>query len=60
MQIVQKKSQFGLGTAFKAAFVTDTNHAEYQKFLFDNFEWAVPENALKWKQMEWTKVCIHV
>ncbi len=27
-------------------------NAQYEQFFRDNFNWAVPENALKWRQME--------
>ena len=57
-QIKQTKSKFAFGTAFNAPYVTDSSHTAYQQFIYDNFEWGVPENALKWKLMEWTKVHI--
>lgn len=56
LQIKQTKSKFAFGTAFNAPYVTDSSHTAYQQFIYDNFEWGVPENALKWKLMEWTKV----
>ena len=49
------KKQFGFGTAVNMHYITD-GHTKYQKFLYDNFEWAVPENAMKWRQMEYSKV----
>ncbi|XP_076077331.1 anti-sigma-I factor RsgI6-like [Mytilus galloprovincialis] len=55
VQIKQTKSKFAFGTAFNAPYVTDSSHTAYQQFIYDNFEWGVPENALKWKLMEWTK-----
>ncbi|CAG2209951.1 unnamed protein product [Mytilus edulis] len=59
VQIKQTKSKFAFGTAFNAPYVTDSSHTAYQQFIYDNFEWGVPENALKWKLMEWTKVRGH-
>jgi hypothetical protein len=55
-QIKQTKSKFAFGTAVKASYITDSTHKTYQDFIYNNFEWAVLENALKWRQMEWTKV----
>lgn len=57
-QIKQTKSKFGFGTAFNARYITDSTHQAYQNFIYNNFEWAVPENALKWRQVEWTRVGI--
>jgi len=55
-QIKQTKSKFAFGTAVKASYITDSTHKAYQDFIYNNFEWAVLENALKWRLMEWTKV----
>ena len=60
LQIKQTKSKFGFGTAFNANLINDNTHTAYQNWLYNNFEWAVPENAMKWKQMEWTHVCDHI
>ncbi|CAC5398805.1 unnamed protein product [Mytilus coruscus] len=54
VQIKQTKSKFAFGTAIKASLVTNSAFLAYQDFLYNNFEWAVTENALKWKLMEWT------
>ncbi|XP_076077291.1 anti-sigma-I factor RsgI6-like [Mytilus galloprovincialis] len=56
VQIKQTKSKFAFGTAIKAALITDTSstYKAYQDFVYNNFEWAVTENALKWKLMEKT------
>ena len=54
------KKTFAFGTAIHMSYITDHNshsHTKYQNFIYDNFEWAVPENAMKWRLMEWTKVC---
>ncbi|XP_052105820.1 anti-sigma-I factor RsgI6-like [Mytilus californianus] len=55
VQIKQTKSKFAFGTAIKAPYVTDSTYKAYQDFVYNNFEWAVTENALKWRLMEWTK-----
>ncbi|XP_076077303.1 anti-sigma-I factor RsgI6-like [Mytilus galloprovincialis] len=55
VQIKQTKSKFAFGTAIKAPYITDSSYKAYQDFVYNNFEWAVTENALKWKLMEWTK-----
>ena len=33
---------------------------KYQEFFYDNFEWAVIDNALDWKLMEATQVCFSI
>lgn len=62
MQLVQKKRAFAFGTAVSASYMTDPLQKTYQDFVYNNFEWAVLENALKWRQMEWTEVrlCIFI
>ncbi|XP_022345335.2 anti-sigma-I factor RsgI6-like [Crassostrea virginica] len=55
VELVQKKRAFAFGTAVGATQMTDNTHKTYQDFVYKNFEWAVLENALKWRQMEWTE-----
>ena len=48
------KHAFPFGTAMQAPLVSDTSgtYQAYQDFFYNNFNYAVLENALKWKQME--------
>ena len=55
------KKAFAFGTTIHMSYITDHNtpsHTKYQNFVYDNFEWAVPEGAMKWFLMESTKVQI--
>eukprot|EP00105_Crassostrea_gigas_P010616 XP_011425963.1 PREDICTED: uncharacterized protein LOC105327293 isoform X1 [Crassostrea gigas] len=59
IELVQKKRAFAFGTAVSASYMTDQSQRTYQDFVYNNFEWAVLENALKWRQMEWTENIIN-
>lgn len=48
--------EFAFGSAVSASKIVDGSHTAYQQTFYDNFEWGVLENALKWRMMEWTKV----
>ena len=52
------KHDFPWGTALKAALLNgDTERDEkYRDCFYENFEYAVLENALKWRQMEANRV----
>ncbi|XP_067939969.1 anti-sigma-I factor RsgI6-like [Watersipora subatra] len=53
VKLEQLNHEFGFGTAVAADFLqTNTN---YRNWYLNNFEWAVLENALKWRQVEWTR-----
>ena len=56
------KHAFPFGTAMQANLVSDTSgiYQAYQDFFFNNFNYAVLENALKWKQMEPNQVSTHI
>lgn len=60
MQLVQQRRAFAFGTAVDASYMTDQSQKTYQEFVYNNFEWAVLVNALKWRQMEWTEVRVNV
>ena len=47
LQITQTRSRFAFGTAVSHWPMDNPN---YTSFLADNFEWAVMENASKWRQ----------
>ncbi|XP_046549759.1 endo-1,4-beta-xylanase 2-like [Haliotis rubra] len=52
VEVHQTSSEFGWGSAVDANDITDSQHKKYQDYFYDNFEWAVLENALKWYSME--------
>ncbi|XP_035665880.1 endo-1,4-beta-xylanase 1-like [Branchiostoma floridae] len=60
VEISQTKSHFAFGSAVNAWRMP--SDSRYANFFFDNFEWAVLESNLKWKQnepqegqLEWTR-----
>ncbi|XP_052790638.1 anti-sigma-I factor RsgI6-like [Mya arenaria] len=55
IELVQQKHKFGFGSAVGARQIVDPALARYQQVFYQNFEWAVLENALKWTQMERTQ-----
>ncbi|XP_066273255.1 anti-sigma-I factor RsgI6-like [Branchiostoma lanceolatum] len=50
VEVVQKKSHFAFGSAVNATALKTNGH--YRDFFFNNFEWAVIENDLKWQQTD--------
>ncbi|XP_060068736.1 uncharacterized protein LOC132548855 [Ylistrum balloti] len=52
VQIEQTGSKFAFGSVVDAAMIVDSIHHPYQQFFYDNFEWGVLGNALKWPQTE--------
>ena len=54
--MIQDTHEFGFGSAVGAKQIVDPAYRKYAQAFYDNFEWAVLENALKWKQMEKSKV----
>ncbi|XP_067662631.1 anti-sigma-I factor RsgI6-like [Haliotis asinina] len=55
VEVNQEKHEFGFGSAVSAAMIVDSRYKAYQNFFYDNFEWGVLENKLKWRQMEWSE-----
>lgn len=57
VEVQQKTIDFGHGTAVKAKLWADPNYGFYKDFVYNTLKpnWAVLENALKWKGMEATK-----
>lgn len=53
VQILQTKKSFPFGTAV-SAYQYNRNAAggKYRDFIHTHFNWAVPENALKWPAIE--------
>lgn len=54
IEVNQTRHDFAFGSAVGATQIVDPDPTlqKYQAFFYDNFEWAVLENALKWKLME--------
>ncbi|XP_069135374.1 uncharacterized protein [Argopecten irradians] len=55
VEMHQKSSAFPFGCAVKHSLITDPSATGYQKYVYDNFEWATVANAFKWKLMEFTQ-----
>merc|ERR1711990_1407543 len=53
VHIQQQKHLFPFGSAIDAQLFA-TNH-KYRQFFYDNFNYAVFENKMKWRQIEWSK-----
>ncbi|XP_070190257.1 anti-sigma-I factor RsgI6-like [Littorina saxatilis] len=52
IRVVQKKKAFPFGTAVNAGRYNDQHLGGYRDFIHKHFNWAVPENALKWPSIE--------
>eukprot|EP00112_Aurelia_sp_Birch-Aquarium-sp1_P016710 Seg381.27 transcript_id=Seg381.27/GoldUCD/mRNA.D3Y31 product="Anti-sigma-I factor RsgI6" protein_id=Seg381.27/GoldUCD/D3Y31 len=50
VKVEQKRHHFGFGSAVNHSPLED--NAEYRDFFMKNFEWGVPESAMKWPIME--------
>ncbi|XP_033748944.1 anti-sigma-I factor RsgI6-like [Pecten maximus] len=55
VELNQTSSAFAFGTAVRFDLVTNPSATGYQKYLYDNFEWATVANAFKWRLMEYTQ-----
>ncbi|XP_064602928.1 anti-sigma-I factor RsgI6-like [Liolophura sinensis] len=58
VEITQKKHLFPFGTAVVASSMGKDNSGseqKYRQFIFDNYNWVVLENSLKWPSMERTR-----
>merc|ERR1712106_165407 len=53
IKVEQQKHDFPFGSAIDAKLLT--SNANYRKFFFDNFNYAVFENKMKWRQIEWSR-----
>ncbi len=56
--MTQKRHHFGFGSAVHHKHLE--KHPAYRNFFLRNFEWGVPENAMKWPQMEEKKVGLFI
>jgi hypothetical protein len=59
VQVLQKRKSFPFGSAISAHPYNDHSQPKYQKyrdFIHQHFNWAVPENSLKWPSIEYSRV----
>ncbi|XP_060597011.1 uncharacterized protein LOC132750936 isoform X2 [Ruditapes philippinarum] len=53
IELQQTKHEFIFGSVVRAALLEDDDlNLPYQKVFYENYEWSVLGNALKWKQMQ--------
>ena len=50
------KFAFGSVVGAEEIVSTDPTYVKYQEWFYDNFEWGLTGNALKWKPMERNQV----
>ncbi|XP_033747038.1 endo-1,4-beta-xylanase 1-like [Pecten maximus] len=57
IEVEQKRSEFGHGTAVQAKLWTNSSYSVFKDFVHNTLkpEWGVLINALKWKGMRWTE-----
>ncbi|XP_021346287.1 uncharacterized protein LOC110445816 [Mizuhopecten yessoensis] len=57
IEVEQKRSEFGHGTALQAKLWTNSSYSVFKDFVYDTVkpEWGVLINALKWKGMRWSE-----
>ncbi|XP_064599689.1 anti-sigma-I factor RsgI6-like [Liolophura sinensis] len=58
IETVMYKHAFPFGTAVVASIMNNNNGGsdqKYRQFIYDHFNWAVVENALKWRQLEYSE-----
>jgi len=51
-QLVQTSLEFPFGTTVDAVEIVDPSFQRYQDVFYNNFNYAVFENKMKWRQME--------
>lgn len=56
-QLTQTKMEFPVGLVVNAKEITNSSLQRYQDVFYENFEWGLLGNKLKWRLMEWTQVC---
>ena len=61
LQLTLLKHAFPFGSAVRADLIAgaDDDSVKYSQTFYDNFDWSVLENDLKWRQMEWNRVRQH-
>ena len=58
LQLTQTQMDFPFGTAVDATKIVESAYEAYQTVFYENFNWGVLENKLKWRLMEWDQVCL--
>ena len=60
LQLDMFKHDFPWGTCVKADMISGEEESDikYQETFYENFEYAVLENALKWRPMEWQRASV--
>ncbi|KAK7477726.1 hypothetical protein BaRGS_00031014, partial [Batillaria attramentaria] len=52
IQLLQTRKSFPFGSAMNAGKYDDPTMGKYRDFAHKHFNWAVPENSLKWQHIE--------
>lgn len=52
LTLKEEKFHFGFGACVKGRLMATPREETYRQFIYDNFNWAVLENALKWGKTE--------
>ncbi|KAK7104510.1 uncharacterized protein [Littorina saxatilis] len=56
IHVLQKKKSFPFGSSFNAhKYNEGAANGKYRDFVNKHFNWVVPENALQWYDIEWTR-----
>ncbi|KAJ8300473.1 hypothetical protein KUTeg_021992 [Tegillarca granosa] len=53
--VQQLKHDFGFGSSVSAEMIVDPAYHNYQQFYYNNFEWGVIANKLKWMATQHTE-----
>ena len=59
-QVEQTSNEFYFGSAVYSRRFNRASETKYRERFYENFEWAVPENSLKWRLMESQKVYLYI
>lgn len=55
IHVQQLKHDFGFGSSVSAEMIVDSAYHNYQQFYYNNFEWGVIANKLKWMATQHTE-----
>ncbi|KAK7103964.1 uncharacterized protein [Littorina saxatilis] len=53
LRVVQTKKGFPFGATVDSWKYVNSSQQKYRDFIHTHFNWAVPGNALKWRQFDW-------
>ena len=59
-QVEQTSNEFYFGSAVYSRRFNRASETKYRERFYENFEWAVPENSLKWRLMESQQVYLYI